>query len=129
LGGVDRGRNRAGPYEKGLLRLHGEHLAQPHSRGIFNALVSDRDMPFEAQSAGRVGLTGEPMAPYTRATLEEVGVYTEGNRARRVDANMLEESNLASAMTAEHASTLRPLFGVPREDSHLARIRDWKPSL
>ena len=35
----------------------------PIAKAIFNALVSDSDVPFEAQSAGTVGLTGEPMAP------------------------------------------------------------------
>ena len=82
----------------------------PIAEAIFSALVSDRDMPFQAQSAGTVGLVGELMAPYARAAPEEVGVYTEGHRARQVDANMLEESDLVSAMTPEHAATLRRRF-------------------
>jgi protein-tyrosine phosphatase len=85
---------------------------------VFNALLSDRDMPFEAQSAGTVGLVGEPMAPYARAALEEVGVYTEGHRARHVDANMLEEADVVSAMTPEHAATLWRLFSESLEKIH-----------
>ena len=90
----------------------------PIAEAIFNALLSDRDIPFEAQSAGTVGLVGEPMASYARGALEEVGVYTEGRRARQVDANMLEEADLVSAMTPEHAATLWRLFPESLEKIH-----------
>ena len=39
-------------------KISRRHIAE----AIFNALVSDRDMQFEARSAGTVGLVGEPIA-------------------------------------------------------------------
>jgi protein-tyrosine-phosphatase len=90
----------------------------PIAEAIFNVLVSDRDMPFETQSAGTVGLMCEPMAPCARTVLEGVGVYTDGHRARQVNANMLEEADLVSVMTPEHAATLRRRFPESLEKIH-----------
>jgi protein-tyrosine phosphatase len=58
------------------------------------------------------------MAPYARAALGEVGVNTEGHRARQVDANMLEEADLVSAMAREHAATLPRPFPESLEKIH-----------
>jgi hypothetical protein len=58
------------------------------------------------------------MAPYARAALEEVGVYIEGHRARQVDANMLEEADLVSAMAPEYAATLPRHFPESLEKIH-----------
>ena len=81
----------------------------PMAEAIFDALVSDRDMPYEARSAGTAALVGEPIAHHAGEALEEVGVYSAGHRARQVDAAMLEEADLVLAMTPRHASTLRRL--------------------
>jgi protein-tyrosine-phosphatase len=58
------------------------------------------------------------MAPYARAALEVVGVYIEGNRARQVDTNMLEEADLVSAMAPEYAATLPCHFPESLEKIH-----------
>jgi protein-tyrosine-phosphatase len=77
------------------------------AEAVFNALVSDAGMPYEARSAGTAALAGEPITPHAAAVLEEVGVYPGGHRARQVDAAMLEEADLVLAMTPQHASALR----------------------
>jgi protein-tyrosine phosphatase len=118
LGGVDRGRTGPDPTRKVLFVCTANISRSPIAEVIFNALVSDWDVPFEAQGAGTVGLVGEPMAPNDRAALEEVGVYTEGHRARQVGANMLEGADLVSAMAPEHAATLRRLFPESLEKIH-----------
>ena len=79
----------------------------PMAEAIFNALVSDAGMPYEARSAGTAALVGDPMTPYAEAVLEEVGIYPHEHRARQVDAAMLEGADLVLAMTPRHAATLR----------------------
>ena len=51
----------------------------------------------------------EPIAPYARAVVEEVGVFAGGHRARQVNKAMIEEADLVLAMTPKHAGTLRRL--------------------
>jgi len=82
----------------------------PMAEAIFNALASDRGMPYEARSAGTAALVGEPMAPRAREVLEEIGVYPGEHRARQVDAVMLGGADLVLAMTPQHAATLRRVF-------------------
>ena len=85
----------------------------PMAEAIFDALISDRGMPYQSHSAGTAALVGEPIAPYARTALEEVGVYAEGHRARQVEPAMLEEADLVLAMTPRHVSTLRRISTVP----------------
>ncbi len=81
----------------------------PMAEAIFNALISDAGMPYEARSAGVRALVNEPIAPYAAAALEEVGVYPSGHRARQVNENMIEQADLVLAMTPQHVEALRRL--------------------
>jgi protein-tyrosine phosphatase len=83
----------------------------PMAEAIFDALVSDAGMRYEARSAGVAALVGEPIAPKAVAALEEVGVYPGEHRAKQVIKPMLEGADLVLAMTPKHVATLRRLSG------------------
>jgi len=85
---------------------------------IFNALAEDGGLPFRAQSAGTAALEGRPMAENALAALEEVGIYPEPHRARRVSEAMVEVAELVLAMGPQHAATLRRLGGNPPRGIH-----------
>ena len=85
---------------------------------LFNTLAEDRGLPFRAQSAGTAGLEGRPMAENALVALEEVSIYPEPHRARRVSAAMVEEAELVLAMTPQHAATVRRLGGDPPRGIH-----------
>jgi len=82
------------------------------AEAIFNALIADSDMAYEAQSAGVAALVGEPMTQYAVAVLEEVGIYADRHRARQVNETMIEEADLVLAMTPRHAAKLRDLLAT-----------------
>lgn len=83
----------------------------PMAEAIFNALAEDKGLDFRAQSAGVAALKNEPMAPNSRAALEEMGVYPQEHRARQVSAEMVEEADLVLTMTPRHAAKLCEAFG------------------
>jgi protein arginine phosphatase len=83
----------------------------PMAAAIFDALTEDRDLPFQAGSAGIAALEGKPMTPNAITALEEVGIYPEAHRARQVDEKALAESELVLAMSPWHIAEIRRLFG------------------
>ena len=78
----------------------------PMAEAIFDSLAAEADLPWKARSAGVTALVGETTAPRAEAVLRELGLSTEGHRARQVDQAMLEEADLVLAMTPRHAATL-----------------------
>jgi protein-tyrosine phosphatase len=90
----------------------------PMAQEIFNALAEDGGLPFRAESAGTAAPEGRPMAENSLAALEEVGIYPEAHRARRVSHTMIREAELVLAMTPQHAATLRRLGGDPPRGIH-----------
>ena len=83
----------------------------PIAEEIFNAVAEDRKLVRRAASAGVAALENEAMVPNARAALEEIGIYTEGHRARQVSEAMLEESDVVLTMNPRHAAELRRRFG------------------
>jgi protein-tyrosine phosphatase len=83
----------------------------PMAESIFNTLVSDAAIPYEARSAGVAALVGEPIATNARTVLEEAGIQAGEHRARQVDRAMLEEAILVLAMTPQHVAALNRLAG------------------
>lgn len=83
----------------------------PMAEAMFNALVEDKGLPYEAASAGVVALIDEDIAPNARVALEEVGIYAQTHHARQVSEKMLKEADLVLAMGPRHVATLRRHFG------------------
>lgn len=84
----------------------------PMAAMIFNALAEDRGLPFRAESAGVRALRDEPITENGRAVLEELGVYTEGHRARQISRAILDEADIVLAMSPGQLEQLRALSGV-----------------
>ncbi len=83
----------------------------PMAETIFNALAEERGLAYRAESAGVAALTDEDIAPNARAALDEVGIYAEDHRARRVSEEMLEEADLVLTMGPRHVAALGRSFG------------------
>ncbi len=79
----------------------------PMAEALFNALAEDARLPYEAASAGVAALVGEPIAPEAGAVLAEMGVHTNGHRARQADGTVLREADLVLGMTPRHVRALR----------------------
>jgi protein-tyrosine phosphatase len=90
----------------------------PMAEAIFDSPASEADLPWKARSAGVAALVGEPIAPRAEALLRELGVPTEGDRARQVDKTILEEADLVPAMSQQHAATLGRVFAGPSAKVH-----------
>lgn len=85
----------------------------PMAEAILDARAQDGRLPLWAASAGVAALTGEEMAPNSRAALEEVGIYSGGHRARQVGEAMLGEADLVLAMSPRQVAVLLQRFGAP----------------
>src|SRR5215212_6056457 len=88
------------------------------AQAIFDTLAEDEGLPFRAESAGTAALEGRPIAPYSLAALEEVGIYPGPHSARRVSETMIGEAALVLAMTPHHAGTLQHLGSNPAGGIH-----------
>ena len=83
----------------------------PMAAAMFNALAEERGFAYRAENAGVAALVDEDMAPNARAALDEVGIYAEDHRARRVSEEMLEGADLVLTMGPPHVAALRRLLG------------------
>ena len=102
---------RANRVRKILFVCTANVCRSPMAKEIFNAVAEDRRLARRAASAGVAALENEAMVPNARAALEEIGIYTEGHRARQVSKAMLQESDLVLTMNPRHAAELRRRFG------------------
>jgi protein-tyrosine-phosphatase len=80
------------------------------AEAIFSAMTENRGLAYRAASAGVAALVDVDMAPKARATLEELGIYAGGHRARQVSEAMLGEADLVLAMSARQAAHIRRRF-------------------
>jgi protein-tyrosine phosphatase len=80
------------------------------AEAMFNALAEDRGLRWRARSVGVAALKGASVAPNACAALEEVGIYSEGHRARQVSEEMLKDADLVLAMTPQLVTELRRRF-------------------
>ncbi len=101
--------------EKVLFVCTANICRSPMAAGLFNALVEDRGLTFQAQSAGTAALVGKPAAPYTHQIANELGLDFDGHRARQVDETMIRDADLVLTMTPQHRDTLRRNFEDSKE--------------
>jgi protein-tyrosine phosphatase len=83
--------------------------------GLFDVLVEEQGLTFQAQSAGTAALVGEPAAPYTCQVANELGLNIDGHRARQVDETMIRDADLVLTMTPQLRDTLRRNFKDSKE--------------
>jgi protein-tyrosine-phosphatase len=96
--------------EKVLFVCTANICRSPIAVGIFDALVEDRGLTFQAESAGVAALVGEPVASHTYQVARELGIDIDGHRARQVDEILLRKADLVLTMTPQHRDTLHRNF-------------------
>ncbi len=96
--------------EKVLFVCTANICRSPIAVGIFDALVEDRGLTFQAESAGVAALVGSPVASHTYEVARELGLDVDGHRARQVDETLLGEADLVLTMTPQHRDALRRNF-------------------
>ncbi len=101
--------------EKVLFVCTANICRSPMAAGLFDALVEDRGLTFQAQSAGTAALVGKPAAPYTHQVANELELDFDGHRARQVDETMIRDADLVLTMTPQHRDTLRRNFEDSKE--------------
>jgi protein-tyrosine phosphatase len=112
---VDRRGPSGGGTQRVLFVCTANICRSPMAEAIFDALASDASIPCESSSAGTAALVGRPIAPHAREALDEVGVPSDGHRARQVNDAMLREADLVFAMTPRHVEAMRRISTVPPE--------------
>ena len=108
---MTEGGARADEKKKILFVCTANICRSPMAEAMFNALAEDKGLPFGAESTGVTAFVDEEVAPDARAALDEVGIYSEGHRARQVSEKMLEEADLVLAVGPRHVATLQGRFG------------------
>lgn len=81
------------------------------AEAIFNALIENEGLSFQARSAGTFAFTGRGLAPNARVALEEIGVYASDHRARQVSETLLEDADPVLTMSPRHVEELGQLYG------------------
>ena len=110
---MSEGGTRGGHPRKVLFVCRANVCRSPMAEAILDARAQDGRLPLRAASAGVAALTGEEMAPNSRAALEEVGIHAGGHSARQVGEAMLGEVDLVLAMSPRQVAVLQQRFGVP----------------
>jgi protein-tyrosine phosphatase len=101
--------------EKVLFVCTANICRSPMAVGIFDALVEDRGLAFQAESAGTAALIGKPATTYAWQVAGELGLNIDGHRARQVDETMLQKADLVLTMTPQHRDTLHRTFKDSKE--------------
>jgi protein-tyrosine phosphatase len=93
----------------------GNLCRSPVAESIFNALAQERGLEWRAESAGLAAIDGSPVPENVEISLEEVGFYAGGHRARKARGRMVEPVDLVLAMTPQQREKLRVLSGIKAE--------------
>jgi protein-tyrosine phosphatase len=113
------GKPREGHPKRILFICTANICRSPMAEAIFNALVEEKGLDWQATSAGVAALEGEDITPNARAALEEVGIYAESHRARQISQAILEEADLVLVMSPRQARVLYRSFGSLSDKVHI----------
>lgn len=93
----------------------GNLCRSPVAETIFNDLAQERGLEWRAESAGLAAIDGSPVPENVEISLEEVGFYAGGHRARKARGRMVEPVDLVLAMSPGQREKLRSLSGGKAE--------------
>lgn len=92
----------------------GNTCRSPMAEGIFRKMIEEKKLDgIECSSAGLFAMTGDEVTPNSVKACERFGVDISKHRARRITAQLLDETDRFVCMTFEHAASLS--LYVPQE--------------
>lgn len=85
-----------------LVVCTGNICRSPIAEGFLRRLLAARNAPIDVGSAGTSGWDGSPAMPESVEAAAERGADISSHQARRLARKMVEDADLAVAMSAEH---------------------------
>lgn len=104
--------------KKILFVCTGNTCRSPMAQGLFNHICAERNLPFEAESAGLSTVTGLPVSENSKKALLEQGIDISSFTSTDIADKDLEDFSLFAVMTKEHRDVLR-YYGVPAEKIYI----------
>ncbi|MBR2724843.1 MAG: low molecular weight protein arginine phosphatase [Ruminococcus sp.] len=102
----------------------GNTCRSPMAEKIFNAICSNRKLPYTAKSAGICTVTGLPISANSFCVIKEMGVKDLSFASASIDDVSLSEIDYFGAMTDEHADVLAQVYGIDRNRIFVFNVAD-----
>lgn len=98
--------------KKILFVCTGNTCRSPMAEEIFNKTAKEKNLPFEASSAGLFTRTGLSMSENSQEALAQMGIEASDFRSTSITDLDTEVFDLIVTMTPEHRDVLEGVFGV-----------------
>ena len=110
--------------KKVLFVCTGNTCRSPMAEKIFNALCSEKNLPYTAESAGVCTVTGLPMSQNSFEALKEIGIDGSDFTATSIDELNLEEYEVLAVMSENHKRVLVEVFTADENKISMMNIQD-----
>ena len=106
---AESGRREPDPVspQKVLFVCSANICRSPVAEAIFNSLASERNLPYQARSAGTSARNGVPIADNAAAALRELGFRADEHTSTPISEEALHSASLILAMAPRHAERLK----------------------
>lgn len=89
----------------------GNTCRSPMAAALFNKIALERDLPVRIESAGLFANDGEPASAEAVTAMKAYDIDLLGHKAKTVNAELLEKSDLVLTMTGAHKMVLEQYLG------------------
>lgn len=89
----------------------GNTCRSPMAAALFNKIATEKALDVRIESAGLFANDGEAASANSIDAMKDYGIDLSGHRAKNVNAELLEQVDLALTMTASHKMALKQYLG------------------
>ena len=99
------------PPETVCFVCSGNTCRSPMAAALFNKIAMEKELDARIESAGLFANDGEAASANSVDAMKDYGIDLSGHRAKNVNAELLEQVDLALTMTASHKMALKQYLG------------------
>ncbi len=112
-----------------LFVCSGNSCRSPMAEGLLESMLPDdiKDKVI-VESAGTLGIEGQPATPLAITVSEEFGIDISQHRSRGLDRDLVEEADLILVMAPEHRDFIRRFYPSVQDNVFLLRQFGRDPS-
>ncbi len=96
----------------------GNTCRSPMAEGIFDALCTERGLPYVCESAGLATCTGLPVSENSVKAMAQMGIDISDYRSTSIADVQVQGIGLFAVMTPEHSEILM-YYGVPEDKIYI----------